>query len=499
MKQANHFLASILMILCFQCINPTNVFCQAEDISFEKVKEKCKGIPRDSRVRLTVTRFSVSSRAAQATGQFGEELTAIMTNAIQQSNCFLVLESTKNQGDLNDEIGFNETGATQGNGPKRGKQLGAQAIVTAEITEYNEGKSNVTVIGMSVGGNKAKIGLIVKVIDPETRVVLWSKSVNGEAKKSGFNGFSIFGINMAGSNKMSEALSSAVEDVVLRTVDILVKEKDEIFSGVTTNGSNNKPQSWNAQNCGMLQSGDIPKIMVILPEYYLNAPILNAGGETEIIRKLLESGFKVVDPSMYATIRNGAKFSEAVKNPMAAVSLGKEFGADIVIFGEAICQRVSTEKNVVTCRANLEGKAVKTSDAEIIATNSAQAGGQDIAESASAKTALKNAGSQLADYLIEQFCSKQMSTLQGKGSNPGSRTEINVEKVDFGKLNSIANTLKSNPKIKDVQKQLKGGNGTITIMHEGSTDDIAEFINSKLAAQFEITGVEAGKISLSTK
>jgi hypothetical protein len=63
----------------------------------------------------------------------------------------------------------------------------------------------------------------------------------------------------------------------------------------------------------------------------------------------------------------------------------------------------------------------------------------------------------------------------------------------------LATTLKSNSAIKDVQKELKGSKGTITLKHEGSSDDLADIINKTLGTQFEVTGVENGKISLSKK
>jgi len=230
----NFYIYSFLFVAVFFLFTSSGgqqLQAQASDISFEKLKESCKDIPREQRLRMTVTRFSVSSRAAQATGQFGEELTAIMTNAIQQCNCFNVLESTKNARDLDDEMKYNESGRTDGSGPEWGQQRGAQAIVTAEITEYSDGTSGIMVVGVGVGSSKAKIGIIVKAIDPQSRELLWSKSVNAEAKKGGFSGLSALGglIKFTGASKVSEAMSAAVEDMVLRTVDILVKEREVIL------------------------------------------------------------------------------------------------------------------------------------------------------------------------------------------------------------------------------------------------------------------------------
>jgi curli biogenesis system outer membrane secretion channel CsgG len=490
-----------LLILAFGLMLSQGLIAQGSDVTIEKVKEKCKGIPREQRLRITVTRFTVSSRAAQATGQFGEELTAIMTNAIQQTNCFRVLESAKNKADLDSELGYNESGATDGSGPKRGQQQGAQAIVTAEITEYSEGRSQVGLLGVNVGSNSAKIGLIVKVLDPQTRDLLWSKSVNGKGEKNGLKGATIFGVNVAGSSKLSEAMSAAVEDICLRTVDLLVKEKEEILSNFDL-GPAAKPKVWTRENCSLLSSGNAPKIMVILPEKHINRYLTEASCETELLRKFLEAGFKAVDPAMYATLRNGARFSEAVKNPTAAISLGKEFGADIVIFGEGVSQYVSREGNTVTCRAQVDAKAVRTDNAEIVATNSAQAGGQDIAESTSAKTALKNAGGQLANYFLDQLCGGNATNAASSGggvaASAASTTIITVKETNFTKLNNLSTKLKGNAKVKDLKKELKGNSGIITLQHEGTSDDIATLI-SGLGAEYEITEMESGKITVVNK
>jgi curli biogenesis system outer membrane secretion channel CsgG len=505
MKQAiNKFI--VLVLFSTITMTPQYLNAQASNITFEKLKEECKGMPRDKRVRITVTRFSVSSRAAQATGQFGEELTAIMTNAIQQCNCFRVLESTKNKSDLDDEVLHNQSGATNGAGPQTGQQLGAQAIVTAEITEYSDGDNSVQALGIKIGKNKAKIGLIVKVINPQSREVLWSTSVNGEAKKTGFGGGSFLGLKVAGASKVSEAMSGAVEDVVLKTVELLVKEREEIISNLPDpmEGSGIS-KKWNAGNCKMLATGVTPKIMVIVPEQHITFRVPDPAGETEILRKFLEAGFRAVDPSMYATLRKGARFSEAVKNPMAAISLGKEFGADIVIFGEAFSERVDAKSNPVTCRARVEVKAVRTDNAEIVATNGAQAGGQDLAETTASKTALKNAGAQVADYLLGQFCEMPKNTRGGNGQGIASKgvvstTVVSLNKTSFSELSTLANTLKDqNPTIRDMKKELKGSKGTITLTHDGSSDDLADIINKSVGSQYEITGVENGKIAISKK
>lgn len=494
----------IITFLLFAVSNFNKVNAQASNVSFETLKNTCKGIKREDRVRITVSRFSVSSRAAQATGQFGEELTAMLTNAIQQTNCFRVLQSVSKKADWESEISYNESGATNGSGPGRGKQMGAQAIVTAEITEYNEGKSSAGAFGISVGNTKAKLGIILQVLDPETREMLWSEAINGEAKKNGFNGASILGLNLAGSNKLSEAMSAAVEDLIFKAIEKLVKEKDEIINEIDPKAGLVVTKSWNSGNCNLLKNKDL-KVMVIVPETHLQRVIPDPAGETEILRKLIESGFRAIDPAVYATVRNGASFKDAIKDPLAAAAIGKKFGADILIYGEAFSQHVSTENNTVTCRARVEVKAVLTASGDIIATNGTHAGGQDIAESTSSKVALRNAGSAMADYLLTQFCSKDLNIVTpaqpkthstSNMKNAQQTTIIEINNANFVKFNQLTNKLKNTGNVKEIgNKELSNGKGTISVTHLGLTDDIAEVI-STISNDFEVIGVESGKITV---
>jgi hypothetical protein len=60
----------ILLTVVATTIAPISLLqAQTSKVRFETIKEKCKGIPRDKRVRITVPRFSVSSRACAAIKQ----------------------------------------------------------------------------------------------------------------------------------------------------------------------------------------------------------------------------------------------------------------------------------------------------------------------------------------------------------------------------------------------------------------------------------------------
>ncbi len=200
--------------------------------TFEKVKAQCQGIPLDKRIRLTVARFSVTTNAPS---EFGGNLATMLTNALQGLNCYRVLESLINKADMNDEIDYGESKyAKKKSAPKKGKQLGAQIIVTGELTEYSV-KENATRIGLvRVGSNKAKIGFVLKVINPETRDVIFSQSINVEGKAGGGTEVGAFGVNVVSSGGSDPALSNACELGIIKAVEFLASKKDEMFiDGVT--------------------------------------------------------------------------------------------------------------------------------------------------------------------------------------------------------------------------------------------------------------------------
>jgi curli biogenesis system outer membrane secretion channel CsgG len=484
--------------ILFCCLIAVFHAIQAQKVTLENVKEQCNNLPLNKRVRLSVSSFNVAT--PKASGQFGDELSQMLSNALQNVNCFNVLLSVKDSKQLTDEIAFGQAGNTgTGSAPQTGKMKGPQVIVMGKVTEYAEGRSALQLPGVAVGGNKAHVGFIIQLINAETREIIESKSIEVDGKSNGFQGASLFGLRMVGSIA-NKAVADACEKGVIQAVEFIASRKDmmplpEGNSGVYTS------KKFDASNCNLLKSSTVPKIMVILPEFHITQRIPDPAGETEIIRRLVEAGFPVVDAAMYASIRGSSKFDEAAKNPTKAISLGKEFGADIVIYGEAFSQRTGVQNNTqVSCRARVEVRAVKTSDATIIVANGLEAGALDNAEFVAAKSALRSAASLISDYLLEQFCSKNISFNQ-KSSTQNTitlaSTEVNVTGADYAKIKPLVDLLTSKGKI--IEKSLSNGVGIIKLEHKGSTDSIVETIDAKLGSHFNITSFETGKISLQCK
>ena len=147
-----------------------------EKVKMEAVRQECTALPLEKRARISVTRFTVTTvqpgRQTQQNaaannrlkalgtifnkGQapeadkippiLGDNLTTMLTNALQEVNCYRVLESLSNNKDLTGEIDAGNNGYSSKKTPKAGKQLGAQIVVTGYVmvTTTSVGKKKIT-------------------------------------------------------------------------------------------------------------------------------------------------------------------------------------------------------------------------------------------------------------------------------------------------------------------------------------------------------------------
>ncbi len=479
-------------------------YAQKVKIEFENVKEKCKKLPYEERVRVTVARFNVTTSNAKR--KFGDELATMLSNALQQVNCFSVLANIKNKNDMLEEIEFGEQGYTNdASSPEAGKMLGAQIVLTGEVTEFYEGEGKSGFAGITISNNKARIGFVIQAINPQTRVVIWSKSIETVGKKPGkFGGLKILGMNFAGGNKHNTAIGDAVERGIIKAVVALADEKDDIpFPKPDNSFAENKV--WDTSNCPLLQSGNIPSIMFLIPEKHIHRYLPKPNGESEMISQFANAGFTVIDPAVYATVRKGARFEEALKNPIAAASLASEFGADILVIGEGTSQRVrGGNNNRVVCRATVDARVINVNNSQILMAKSADAGSSDLAENTAANAALRKASAQIADYFLAQFCTRNINGLgeafTSKGDPSGVKmqtTLVKVSKTDFSKLKKLSDLLKTQDKINNVKRNsFSKSNAVLKIKHEGSSDDLLDILSANTGGLYEITGFDDSGIQL---
>jgi curli biogenesis system outer membrane secretion channel CsgG len=234
---------------------------QDEKFKLEEVKQKCADLPLEKRARLSVTRFTVTTKMpgseteknARANNRLkalgsifnkgeapqadkipptlGDNLTTMLTNALQEVNCYRVLESLSNNKDLTGEIDAGSSQYSSKKTPKAGKQLGAQIVVTGEVVEYSERDKGVSVVGVGTKKKYIKMGFNLKMINPETRDIIASHvfRIESRANKS----LSVLGLVKTGDT--DPAVAAVMEDGIIEAVQYMAKVRDSLK--ITADGS----------------------------------------------------------------------------------------------------------------------------------------------------------------------------------------------------------------------------------------------------------------------
>ena len=455
--------------------------------------------PSSTRPTLAVMDFEIKA-GHSAQRELADGLSDMLVNALVETQCFRVMERSRLK-DLLQEQGRGMGGTIDASTAAQvGKLIGAQLLVMGTVTEFKEQESGgiggaiLGPVGLGLGLASAHVGFIIRIVDATTGEILTSKSVDKKVKKVGLvAGGSIFGLPMGGVLFKSKAMQDAIEQALIETVALIASQKERLASVSSPSQSGQQQVSPASLECSQIATPTGPRFMVVIPEVHIRRRVPDPAGETEIIRKFLEMGFNVVDQQQIAAIRNQEKVLSAVNNPQAAAALGVEFGADIIVIGEAFSEFAGQEGNMISCRARVEAKAIQTSTGRILATNGSHAGGADIAELVAGKAALRNAGSQLADYFIAQLC-QNVSFDQPQVSV----VEILLTNVNFRQMQRFVSFLEVLPDVQNVQKRLTGNTARIQTQYTGSADQLAEMIMNRTSSGllFDITGLAANKIHI---
>jgi curli biogenesis system outer membrane secretion channel CsgG len=532
----------------------------------EKVP-KCEGVSLKDRAIVAVSSFNVTASGAQS--QTGGGLSTMLINALVESECFRVVERERlNEVMQEQSLGLSGAG-DQNNFAQVGKLTGAQLLVMGTVTEFKDVESGGAVgaaprIGAwgrrVLGGAAAKtahLGYTIRLVNPSTGEVILSKSF--DKKKTdvgGLLGGSVFGVPAGGLFFKSKAMQDAIEESLIEAVGIIGQYRTQLADVAKTTTGGSAVAVIKPGDCALVSSPKAPRIMVIIPEEHVagvgsnynpnrvdinistnnnNNNNNNAGsgvsggnnssspsteqmvrsvvrmpdpaGETEVAKKFLEFGFTVIDKKQYEKNIERDKFINAFENPNLAAQIGARYGADIIIVGEAFSEYSKNQHGMISCRARVEAKAIETNSAKILATDGYHGSGLDIGEAIAGKTALKNAGSQIANYFLGQICDKYGGK-SGTGStatNAGNEgevisSELQITNVDFNKFNTLVGLLQKNANVKNVEESMTGKTGTILIRHTNKLKDIVmSLINNNKGIKLEVNSYSNNKYDLVVK
>jgi TolB-like protein len=130
-----------------------------------------------------------------------------------------------------------------------------------------------------------------------------------------------------------------------------------------------------------LGGGKRPAVSVHIAERHVAAIVLiDPAAETEVAMFCKETGFKLIDPK------------EGLKKAI-----------DVRIEGEAISEMATRIGNLISVKARLEVKAIDEATGQIVAVDRQTTVAVDLTEQIAAKTALQEAGAELAERLLPKI------------------------------------------------------------------------------------------------
>jgi len=147
-----------------------------------------------------------------------------------------------------------------------------------------------------------------------------------------------------------------------------------------------------------------PRILTFIPETHAGIEILDNSAEIAIINGLLKAGFVVTNEHERDSIGQNPLIKKVLKEDKQAVlELAMQYGANVVIIGKAVSEKICMVSDFHSVRAYLEIWAYKTDENKVIAAHSLQVSGAGITEDNAYKTAFNLAGEQITDYLVERL------------------------------------------------------------------------------------------------
>ena len=161
-----------------------------------------------------------------------------------------------------------------------------------------------------------------------------------------------------------------------------------------------------------------PRVMVLMREFVDGLDRPSELVQTEMEKIFLAKGFPVVDQSQMEMIKE-RDVALSYTNPKKAAVLGRQFGAEVVIVGQAESNLAESSMpygvQVFAYTADITAKAIKTDTAAVMAVDSASGTERGSGRIPTANKALASAGRKMAGTMmyriVEQWRSEVFNTV----------------------------------------------------------------------------------------
>ena len=202
-----------------------------------------------------------------------------------------------------------------------------------------------------------------------------------------------------------------------------------------------------------------PKVMVVVDEKALGT-ISTSEIEAMAVKMLADKGVETVDPSMVKSNieRIKSAFKGAGDNRAAAV-MGREFGADVMLVGEAVSKPNAAkigDSNLRSYMATVTLRAVRVDDSVNIASSSETASAVSIDDVTGSSKALKLAGGKALKSIIPALVSKWDGQGSGGSGRAGRENRADGAAIGRTSIEITVGGMDQMWKLKETRLRLKG-------------------------------------------
>lgn len=221
----------------------------------------------------------------------------------------------------------------------------------------------------------------------------------------------------------------------------------------------------------------LPKVMVIVDEKSLGT-ISTSEIEALAIKLLAEKEVETVDQDMVAA--NLQRMRQALKGAgdiRGAAALGREFGADVVLIGEAVVKPSAKRiagSNLRSYQAAVTLRAVRTDNSVNLGSASENASIVALEDVTGSAQALRQAGKQALDKLIPAMLKKW----EKSAGEPTAQTKINLD-ITVGGVDQMW-------KLKAMREKLRGMAEVQSVMQKSYAQGLAVFRTVSLVPSEEL-------------
>ncbi len=238
-----------------------------------------------------------------------------------------------------------------------------------------------------------------------------------------------------------------------------------------------------------------PRLMFLFAESIDGVEQPRVVAQAEVERAFLKRDFPLVDKAQMDMVKS-RDATLSWEDPNKAAALGRRFGAEVVVVGQATGDLMDTSRpygvSVFAYEGRVQAKAIKVDTASLIASESVSAVERGSGRVPTANKALQAAGQKLAMVLMKDIVEKWRSEVYNL-----TTIQLIIENATFKRNMQLKSGLKTLRSIKSVnERSFTKGILILDIEMFGTPDQLAILLTESEDFNVEVTGKTQNRIDL---